>query len=127
MALSNYLERKLLNHSLGHISYTAPEEVYIGLFTTLPDDTVAGVEPTGIGYSRQLVTWGNADDTGILNATSITFGTAGSAWGEVVGFGIWDLAAVGNLLWYGEINPTADMQAGDTYRFPANSIAITLD
>lgn len=127
MAITNYLEKKLLNHSLGAISYTMPEETYVGLFTTLPTDSVAGVEVVGTGYARQLVTWELPTDTGIRNATHVTFGSAGSSWGLVIGFGVWDTTTTGNLLYYGNINPTADLVAGDTYRLPSGAISLSMD
>ena len=38
MSASNYLELKLLDHSLGTTSYTAPSNVYLALSTATIDD-----------------------------------------------------------------------------------------
>jgi hypothetical protein len=93
----------------------------------LPTDAAAGIEVTGLAYARQLVTWAVPTDTGITSATHVTFGAAGSVWGLVVGFGVWDATTTGNLLYYGPVAPHTQIDSGDTYRLPTGAIVIGLD
>lgn len=88
--------------------------VYVGLFTTAPssDSGVTGaVEVSGTSYVRQQTTastWNAAQNSSgsepvvnpaqITNNQPIVFPVAGSAWGNVLAFGLFDAAANGNLL-----------------------------
>jgi hypothetical protein len=42
--MTDYLEKKLLDHTLGKAAYTMPTTVYLALFTADPGDT--GSRPT---------------------------------------------------------------------------------
>ena len=42
MAISNYLENKILNHTLNNVPYTQPEVVYLALFKSDPTDDNIG-------------------------------------------------------------------------------------
>lgn len=114
----------------------APATVYVALFTTMPaEDGTAGVEvsPTSTGYARVAVT-GNATNWPISgttpqqvqNASAVQFPTATASWGTVVGFGIYDAATAGNLL-YGNSFTGVAIGSGVTPQFNANQLTVTED
>ena len=135
---TNYLEQKIADHWFGATTYTPPATVYVGLYTTLPDDSgVGGAEPVGSGYARVSVTnnstnWRNASHGGTTgsrkyNATTITFPAATAAWGVIAGYGIFDAASGGNLLAFNAISPTLDVASGSIVKFDPDAIAISID
>lgn len=104
---SSYLEGKVLDHVFGNTAYSAPGTLYVGLYTTLPNNAGSGgTEVSGGSYARVAVTnnttnWPNAsgnDPATKSNGTSITFPAATANWGDVVGVGIFDASSGGNLL-----------------------------
>jgi hypothetical protein len=116
-AFSDFLEDKILDLFIG-TNITAPTNLWVGLFTTLPGDTGSGgapadgTEATGNGYARVSVgtisTWLSAKSTvnttqrHRTNANILTFPLASGAWGgNIIGWGVWDAATVGNLWFYG--------------------------
>lgn len=145
--LSNYAEKAILEHSVGRVAWTMPS-VYVGLFTTLPTDattsytsiepTIAGSPSTGSGYQRKQIvagttsgTWGAGQLTGstttITNDAAITFNTALSSWGTIVGVGLFDAASAGNLLWWGPLTATKTVSTGDVFQFGIGALSLSLD
>jgi len=105
MSASNFLESAIANYIFRSVSLTAPTEINIGLFTTMPNEYgVGGVEPSATEYARVLYGPGASYWTepqsgdGISSNVSMVLFPAptGAAWGTVIGFGIWDQSA--NLL-----------------------------
>lgn len=131
--LSDYLEKKILDHWLGGPDYTRPATVYVGLYTVAPSDAAGGTEVSGNAYARVAVTnnstnWPAASGTlaSKSNANAITFPTAsGGDWGNVVAFGIFDDPTAGNLLGWGTVTKT--IQNGDTASFAAGTLTATQD
>ena len=115
-ALSDFLEDKILDLFTGN-NITAPTNLWVGLFTTMPGDTGSGgapsdgTEATGNGYARvsvgTIASWLSAKST--VNSTqrhrtsanTLTFPTASGAWGgNIIGWGVWDASTAGNLWFY---------------------------
>lgn len=129
---SDYLENKLLDHSLGGGDYTRPATVYVALFTVMPtsDAGTGGTEVTGGSYARASVTnnntnWPAASGGVKSNGTTITFTTATGTWGGIVGAGIYDASTSGNLMFFGSVQTVKTIVNGDTYTIPAGSLTIT--
>lgn len=129
---SDYLENALLDHVLGGGDFSRPGTVYIALFTSAPTDSGGGTEVSGGGYSRKAVTndatnWPSASGGSKSNGEDITFTQASGDWGTVVAFGIFDAESDGNLLYWGDLTTSKDINSGDTAKFAAGSITITED
>lgn len=99
---------------------TPKRPLYVGLFTTAPTQTGGGTEVSGGSYARQAyqptdANWnapGTDGDTS--NKLAITFPSPTADWGIVGYFGIWDRLTGGNLLWYGTLTETVNVENGDT-------------
>lgn len=113
---SRYLMAKQALHWFGARTWTPPTAWYAGLFSaapTGPDD--AGTELSGAGYGRSaqgngaFYLWSGAPFFGgaeyLINAQAITWPTATATWEPIVGWGIWDAATDGNLLYSGPVSP----------------------
>jgi hypothetical protein len=128
--LSNYLENRLLEHSLGRTSFTMPTTVYAALYLVTPTEAGGGTEVSGSGYARIATSWNAAVNGAITNAADIRFPAAsgaGANWGTVVALGLLDASTSGNLLWYGPLSASVTVNTGDDFRIAAGGLTITID
>jgi hypothetical protein len=101
----------------------------VALFRVLPeDDGTGGTEVSGGSYARVAVTnnttnFPNATGGGPslkVNGTVITFPAPTADWGTVVGWGLYDAASSGNLLWTAPLTYSQEIDNTDA----ASSFAI---
>lgn len=126
MSFSNYLETELLDHVFAGNAYTSPTTVYVGLFTSNPDEDGSGTEVSGGSYARQTATFTVSGNTATTTA-AIEFPTATGTWGTVTHIGIYDALTSGNLLAYAALTTSKSIASGDVFRIPTGDIDITLD
>jgi hypothetical protein len=106
--LTQYAQKKLLDHTMGRAAYTMPS-VHAGLFTSSPGETgsLAG-EVIGGSYARVALTakmGATTLGTGVaLNTVAVTFPSPSASWGVVTHFGVMDAASAGNVLLYMPLN-----------------------
>jgi hypothetical protein len=130
-AMSDYLENKLIDHVFRAVSYTAPSAIYVGLFTTAPNDANSGgVEVSGGSYARvnlapSTTNW--AATNGATTTTNPSSGTSGTTsnnsaitfaaptanWGTIVAVGVYDASTSGNLLFYANLTASKTVNNGD--------------
>lgn len=134
---TDYTENNLLAFLFRGVSFPVPGGIYVGLYTTTPtaDVGTGGVEVSGTAYARQSVARGTTEwkdpstatqgETNNVNA--ITFPTAGSNWGTVVGVGIFDASSAGNLLYFGNLAASKVVNTNDIFKFNATDLKITED
>lgn len=127
-SMTNYLEKKLLDHALGKTAYPMPT-VYVGLLTTVPTENGTLNELTGGGYARVPLVIGAATDDGSSNSQNISFPSATANWGSVVAVGLFDSQSVGtgNLLLYGTLDAAKTIATSDQFVIPTAALNITLD
>jgi hypothetical protein len=101
---------------------------YVSLHTADPGPT-GGSEVSGGAYARQgpvaFTSTGN-EPTVASNTSIITFPTATASWGTVGFFGVWTAATVGTFQGSGALSIAKLVSSGETARFPANSLTITV-
>ena len=103
--LTNYTEKKVLDHILKTASYSPPATVYLGLSTADPTHDGSGwTDPTYTGYARKALTMGAAAARAITQSGAVNFDpcTVGSS--TVGRWGLWDNSTGGNLLAYGALS-----------------------
>ena len=127
--MSDYLEEKLLDHTLGTTSYTHPSDVFISLHTADPVDAGSGAEVAagGYTYARQTCAF-NAAGT---NTAGVTENTAIETWTNlpactVTHIGIWDALSSGNLLYHTAVDSSKTVANGDTISIAVGAITVTL-
>lgn len=132
--MTSYLQKKLLDHSLGLAAFTMPTTVYVSLHTA--DPTQAGsltneISTTGTGYARNAGTAKmNATDnvTGISsNNSAITFGPATSDWGTITHVAVSDAPSGGNMLLFGPLTIVQTTPIGESVTFSAGQFIIQFD
>ncbi len=128
-SFSNYLENKVLDHIFKTASFTVPTNICTALSTADPLDTGAGVaEPSGNAYARVTMNvWDAAAGGATANTNAITFPTATGSWGTITHFAIFDASTAGNMLCHGTLAASKTIGSGDTPRFNAGDVDITLD
>jgi hypothetical protein len=124
----DYLEDKVLGHTLNASTFTSPTAVFSALFTAIPSDASGGTEVTDSAYTR--ITTGfctaGATTTGqCVNTAAVTFTTCVTAY-TVVGWGLFDAATAGNMLYWATVTTLA-IGAGDQATFAIGGITITED
>jgi hypothetical protein len=134
MSFTNDLENEILDWTFGRVAMTLnTATIYIGLSTTTPvDDGTNFTEPVGNAYARVAITndaaeWPAASGGAKTNANDVTFPTASGSWGTVTYFGIFDALSGGNLLASGVLAVSKTPTTGDTVKFLAGDIDISLD
>jgi hypothetical protein len=143
--ITKYLEKRLLQQSVGVTTTGWVSTTYIGLFSVSPtveylgsNSTNIGTELTntsanGYGTTRQSIAWNLAVDNNdttnsskINNSTNPSW-TAGAVWPTVTTVGIFDGSGSGaNLLWFGPLSSPVTLSATDNFTIPINSLTLTL-
>lgn len=132
--ITTYLENKLLDHATGRLAFSKPANTYAALFVNTPTAAYTSASPngsevTGVGYSRNLITWAAASSGSIENITTELIWTAQGTWSsgnQITTIGIFDTPTLGNLLWFGPLSTSVVMTSGDTFKIPVGELNITI-
>lgn len=127
--LALYAENKTLELLVGKTAFVTPT-AWIGLFTVIPDEDGAGGTEASLGnYAREETAgadWAAAAAGAITNANDITFIKAAAAnWGLIVGIGVWDANAAGNMIFWMPLTVNKQIDINDTFRLEAGEVDIT--
>ena len=134
-AMSDFLEGEVIKHIFRTGSYTKPSTIYIALCTAAPSDSSTGstiTEPSGGSYARVQVgpadgSWSAPGAGGLTdNVADITFATATANWGTITHVAICDASTAGNLLFHGALTTSKAVNNGDTFKFNAGALDVTL-
>ena len=132
-SLSDYAEKKVLDHLVGKTALTMPT-AYIALSTADPLDAGSGIaEPVANGYTRKATVaadWNAAAGASpgtTTNANALSFPQASGSWGTITHFAIFDALSGGNMLFQGQLTVSKAVASGDTLSFAAGQISLTMD
>ena len=130
---SDFLEQKLLGHTLLGSTYTAPATVYYSLATSIASDGSSYTEvTTNLGYTRQAVDFSEPTSGpawSAVNSATLAMGTATTPWGTVAHFAIFDDAAIGggNMLYWGDQTTPRAVLSSDVVEVQAGNLSVRLD
>jgi hypothetical protein len=131
-SFTDFLELEVLDHVFGAAAYSAPATLYVGLSTTTITDAGGNItEPAGNNYARAVVTNNSTNFPAAAagsksNGTDINFNVPSGAWGTILDFFIGDAASAGNILAYGTLTASQSPTSGNTVKFAAGALTITL-
>jgi hypothetical protein len=115
---SDYTENKIVDHVNGKTAWTMPAAVSMALFTTNPnfETGAGGTEASGGSYARKAVAFTAA-------AAGADSNTGALAAGTYTGWGVYDAATVGNML-YGDAFAANRVVSttGDTITFAIGAV-----
>ena len=121
---SDFLESSLRTHIFRTGSYTKPTVLAVALFTAAPGEAGGGTEVTGGSYARAQLNpldanWTAASATDGLtdNAAQLNFPSPSANWGLVTHQAIFDATTVGNMLIYGALAASKNVNSGDPAPF----------
>lgn len=129
MSFSDYLENALLDHLFRKSTFSAPDNIYVALFTSDPGEDGSSGEVSAASYDRVSTTgsdWNTAAAGSVTNASLIEFNIATGSWGTVSHFGLWDSGSTGNFIGGGSVTTATSVSEGDTPRFSAGSLTVSL-
>ncbi len=125
--MSDWLEPQFLDHLLGVTAFSAPSELYLGLST----DAGGGFGDDGTGtessLARQSISFSAPSNTSISSsaAAAIEFPRITGSAETIYGWGVFDAATSGNLLYYGSFPASSiSLSTGDSFTVPAGSVSI---
>lgn len=126
MAITAYLDDRILDHILGGTTYTQPGTVYASLHTADPGGTGAN-ELSATGYARVAISFGAASGGTKSNSAAVTFGpnSGGSAWTAVTHMAIWDASTSGNALFELALGSSETVGASDSAEFGIGDLDVT--
>jgi hypothetical protein len=142
-AASNYLEAKLLDHTLryGSAPYTGASTLYLALFNNTSSNAATNLEAgtltdevttSSSAYSRKAVTFAAASAAGgttsSASSATVTFDTATASWGSITHIAVMDgaTAGAGNVLFYGAVTTAKTIDTGDTFQVSSGNLTIAL-
>jgi hypothetical protein len=132
MSLSDYKEKKLLDHSNNVTAWTAPTTQYLALYKSDPGEANTGTEVSATvddtAYARQTITFGaatsgagSAATTDAQTFAAVVYGS-GAAPYTVTHVGILDALTAGNLLDYAPLDASISRVVGKTLVFDIGAI-----
>jgi hypothetical protein len=136
-AASDYLENKLLDHTLRYSTapYTGASTLYLALFNNTSGNALANLEAgtltdetstSGTAYIRKAVTFAAAaSGTSATNAT-VTFDAATASWGTITHIAVMNAVSAGNVLFYGAVTTSKTIDTGDTFQVSSGNLTISL-
>jgi hypothetical protein len=123
---TNYAETKIYDHMLRNTAWTSPVTVYVALHTADPTETGAVAEISGNGYIRKAAAFAASTDGVGSTSGDVTYDQATGDWGTISHFSIWDAESAGNALMYSSVTTPKAVNSGDTAKFTAGDITVTI-
>jgi len=138
-AASNYLENKLLDHTLRYSAapYTGVSTLYLALFNNTSTNAATNLEAgtltdevgtSGTAYARKTVTFAAASSGSSATNATVTFDAATASWGTVTHVAVMDggTAGAGNVLFWGAVTTSKTIDSGDTFQVSSGNLTISL-
>jgi hypothetical protein len=132
-AASNYLENKVLDHVLKNTAFPQPTNLFVGLFTNTSGQAAANLENgtltdevSGGSYARQGATFAQASGGSSSTSATITFPAATANWGTITHVAVMDALASGNVLFWGAVTTSKNIETGDTFQITSGNLTISL-
>jgi len=130
--LSNYTEGLIATWLAGGAAPSVLTTVFLDVYSTLPAEDGSGGTSvyqtlTGVAGRKSLTTVSSFTATADLVKNNLIELTANAGACTIVGFAIWTANTSGSMIYYGSItSQPITIGAGDTVRFDANAITLTV-
>ncbi len=124
-----------LDQVMGNVFHTKPNPAlpaayYIGLSSTEPANGVCTGEPSrsGTGYTRVQLTSLSTPTKGVIKNTQvITFAESLKSWGDMKYYVVYDAAENGNLLFYGALTQSRNVEPNTVISIRVGELKIMLE
>jgi len=129
MPKSNTSKQMMLNFFCRNQSVSQPTQLYLALYATNPTDANTGVEASYSGYQRQAVVFGAPQLSGgsatVQNSSALQFAVVPSASGSVGFAGLLTADTGGDLIYYGPLAATYQLNQGVQPIVPIGSLTVS--
>lgn len=129
MPKGNVSKQMVLNYLARNQAVTQPTQLYLALYSTNPTDGDVGTEASYVGYQRQAIVFGSPQLSGgaaiVQNSTLIQFGVVPSASGSIGYAGLRTAETGGDLIYYGPLAATYQLNQGVQPIVPIGSLSIS--
>ena len=133
---SNYLENKIVGWLNGEAMPAATSSLWVALYSS-PGVVQDNAATNLIGFTTPRVevsSWtvtaatGSSDssDASITNAAEIIMTSSSNVAATASHFAVFTASTAGNLLFHGALSSSVSIALGDTVKFAANSITLTV-
>ena len=130
---SNYLENAIANWLNGDAMPAATSSLWVALYSSpgvVQNNAATNLIGTRVEVSNLNVTnaTGSSDssDASITNGAEIVMISNSNITATASHFAVYDAASTGNLLFHGALSSSVSIAVGDTVKFAANSITLTI-
>lgn len=134
-SLSDYAEKKILDHLTGKTAFTSPGPLYLALCTVVPTDADTGstlTEATYTGYARKQIPAADMSAAAgtaaeVHNSVQEQFAacTAGSS--TILAWALVDAVAAGNVIYWGTCASTVISVTQTPATIAAAALSLTMD
>ena len=136
--ISNYLEAKLLEHTMKNTAYSSPAAVYLGLVTSTATDLnleegVLTNEVTAYTGDRKAITFGTVSQVNgkatLTTTAPISFEgmPAATVKYAIIVDAATTKGSTGNILYWCPLTANKTTNLGDTFTIPTGDLTIDLD
>lgn len=124
---SDYLENKILDSTLGGVTFPAISTAYLAVFIGDPTDTgLGGAEGSWTNYARQAMTFGTASGGQVNTTAQIQFPALVGSNVTITNIGIFDAATAGNMLYHTNLATSKTLTVDDVLSFAISGVTVTL-
>ena len=130
---TDYTEEAVLTGLVGGTDITLSSgKPYLALFTSAPSDAGGGTECSGGAYARIQAgatsqgDFGTASGGSVTNASEFRWADATADWGTITHIALMDSSTGGNMLVYGALQTSVDINNGDIFKIPASGFTIQM-
>ena len=123
---SDYLENKIIDHTLKGITFQPITTAYLAAFSTDPTDTGLGTECNWNNYARQAMTFGTITDGEVTTSAQLQFPALEGTDVTVGWIGIFDAATGGNMLYHTNLANAKTLTVDDVLSFAVSGVTVTL-
>ena len=121
----------IIDHIFGGAAYTQEANLYVALSKSTIDSadtgsTIPGEIATGSYARKGCNTWDAAAAGATENTQPVTFAQATADWGVITDFAVCSHSTTGDMIIFGKLNTTKNVQSGDTPRFATGDLDFTL-
>lgn len=123
---TTFTANEVLDHVFRNTAYTAAATVYAGLYTTATSDAGGGTEVTGGSYARVALTFSAASAGAITTSGETAFVQATANWGTITHGAVLDALTSGNMLAHSALDSSKVVDSGDTFKYNAGEVDVSL-
>ena len=122
--LTDTAENRSMDWLFGNTTTAPTTPLKVALVTAAGDDATAGTEVTGGSYVRKTLTVAAASGGAVSNSADLDW--TGMPACTIVGWEIWDSAGTPIRWWYGPLDASKILAAGDEFKLTAASLALSI-